>query len=205
MTEDEWQTAAEPHALLAYLRDKASPRKLRLFAVACSRRMWPWIDPVGQAAVEIAEHFADGLATSEQLRAARLACQGAGGRAAWYAAVSDPAIAARNAAKSAQSAAAQGMLGSSEADELLAQAELVREVFGDPFRPRVLDLSSLRPGPIVPLAQAIYDDGAFQRMSELAAALREAGCDNAEILSHCEQTEGHVRGCWVIDLILQNE
>src|SRR4051794_23877217 len=77
MTESEWQTASEPHAMLELLQShgRASPRKLRLFAVACSRRIWPSIDVLGRHAVEVAESFADDLAGSEELRAARLACQ----------------------------------------------------------------------------------------------------------------------------------
>src|SRR5436190_21057171 len=81
---------------------RASERKLRLFAVACSRRVWDWIDALGQAAVEVAERYADGLAGREEIRAARLACQGTGSQAAWYAAATNPALAARNAARRAR-------------------------------------------------------------------------------------------------------
>ena len=61
MTETEWQTAVEPHAMLEFLRTRGnvSPRKLRLFAVACSRRVWHLIDPLGHTAIEVAERFAD--------------------------------------------------------------------------------------------------------------------------------------------------
>ena len=36
----------------------------------------------------------------------------------------------------------------------------------------------------------------------LADALEEASCDNADILGHCRQSGDHVRGCWVLDLLL---
>jgi hypothetical protein len=52
------------------------------------------------------------------------------------------------------------------------------------------------------LARAIYDDHAFGRMPILEDALRDAGCDNEEIMSHCGSDGPHVRGCWVVDLIL---
>jgi hypothetical protein len=56
---------------------------------------------------------------------------------------------------------------------------------------------------IVPkLAQAIYDDRVFDRLPILADALEEAGCTNADILNHCRQPGEHVRGCWVVDLLL---
>ena len=205
MTESEWQSAPEPHALLEFLQSggKPSDRKLRLFAVACSRRMWGWIDALGHTAVDVAENLADGLASPEEMRAARLACQGAGGRAAWYAAASSPAIAARNAARSAQAGAASVLLGS-EADELLAQAQLVREIFGDRFGRLSVDPSWLTPG-VVKLTQAIYEDRAFDRMPELAAALEEAGCADEDILGHCRGPGPHVRGCWVVDLILSKD
>src|SRR5262245_45833584 len=148
MTEQQWQNAAEPHVLLAFLHSRGRPsdRKLRLLAVACSRRLWPWIDSLGRQAVEVAERFADGLVGPTELRAARLACQGAGGRASWYASATDPAIAARNAARSAQSGAASNAPVGSEADELLAQAGLLRDIFGNVFRPPSVDLSWLTPG-----------------------------------------------------------
>src|SRR6266404_5711343 len=125
MTGQEWENAPEPHAMLEFLQSSGRPseRKLRLFAVACSRRIWNCIDSLGRHAVDVAERFADGFAGSEELRAARLACQGAGGQAAWYAAATNPAIAAHNAARSAQSPSA------SEQAELLAQAGLLRDIF----------------------------------------------------------------------------
>ena len=52
------------------------------------------------------------------------------------------------------------------------------------------------------LAQAIYDARAFDRMPQLADALEAAGCDNRDILDHCRSGGEHVRGCWVVDLLL---
>ncbi|HVS35505.1 MAG TPA: hypothetical protein VMS17_07985 [Gemmataceae bacterium] len=40
MTEAEWDAGADPTPMLELLRDKASERKLRLFAAACCRRIW---------------------------------------------------------------------------------------------------------------------------------------------------------------------
>jgi hypothetical protein len=55
------------------------------------------------------------------------------------------------------------------------------------------------------LATTIYDQRAFDRLPILADALEEAGCTDADILSHCRQPGVHVRGCWVVDLILGKE
>lgn len=205
MTEEDWLTCADPHPMLELLRGKASDRKLRLFAVACSRRIWSVIDHLGRAAVEAAENFADGHLGPDELRAARLACQGAGGHASWYAAATNPEIAARNAARSAQAGVASNHILGTEAGELLAQANLVREIIGpQPFRQITVDPRWQTPA-VVQLAQTIYDNRAFERIPELADALYEAGCDNDGILAHCRGPGPHVRGCWVLDLVLGKE
>jgi hypothetical protein len=204
MTENEWQNASEPHAMLECLRmsEKTSQRKLRLFAVACSRRIWGWIDTLGHAAVEAAENFADGLAGPDELRVARLACQAAGGQAAWYAAATSPEIAARNAARSGQAGVVNNAVIGSESAELLAQAALVRDIFGLlPFRPLSFDLTWRTPK-VVQLAQEIYNDRTFDRLPRLADTLEEAGCDSQEVLAHCRGPGPHVRGCWVVDAVL---
>ena len=52
------------------------------------------------------------------------------------------------------------------------------------------------------LAQAIYEERRFGDLPVLADALEEAGCTDADILSHCRGPGPHVRGCWVVDLLL---
>jgi hypothetical protein len=40
----------------------------------------------------------------------------------------------------------------------------------------------------------------------LADAPQDAGCENEDILNHCRDVGvNHVRGCWVIDAVLQKE
>jgi hypothetical protein len=55
---------------------------------------------------------------------------------------------------------------------------------------------------VVAIAQGIYAERAFDRMPILADALEDAGCDNADVLNHCREAGVHVRGCWVVDLLL---
>jgi hypothetical protein len=81
------------------------------------------------------------------------------------------------------------------------QAESLRDIFGNPFRLATLDRSWLT-STVTSLAQAIYDDRAFDRLPILADALEDAGCTDQDILAHCRGGGEHVRGCWVVDLLL---
>jgi hypothetical protein len=91
--------------------------------------------------------------------------------------------------------------------EAKGQAALVRDIFGNPFRPVAVRAAWLgwNDGTIRETAQAIYDARAFDRLALLADALEEAGCADAAILSHCRSGGEHVRGCWVVDLMLGKE
>ncbi len=79
-----------------------------------------------------------------------------------------------------------------------------RDVAGNPFRPVVADSGWLT-AKVVAIASGIYADRAFDRMSILANALEKAGCTNADVLLHCRGDGPHVRGCWVVDLLLGKE
>jgi hypothetical protein len=86
-----------------------------------------------------------------------------------------------------------------------AQCALVREIFGPiAFRRVRIKNAWLRwDDETMPrITRTIYDHRAFDLMPKLADALEEAGCDNADILAHCRQPGPHVRGCWVVDLLL---
>jgi hypothetical protein len=86
----------------------------------------------------------------------------------------------------------------------LVQSALLRDIFGNPFRCATIDLPWLawNDGAVFKIGRLIYDDRAFDRLPLLADVLEEAGCDNQEILDHCRSTGEHVRGCWVVDLLL---
>jgi hypothetical protein len=51
----------------------------------------------------------------------------------------------------------------------------------------------------------MYESRDFSAMPILADALQDAGCDNADILAPCCGPGPHVRGCWVVDLVLGEE
>jgi hypothetical protein len=70
MTPAEWEQSTEPQKMLEALRasGRATERKLRLFAAACCRRIWPHLeDRRSQKVVQVSERYADGLATRRQL------------------------------------------------------------------------------------------------------------------------------------------
>jgi hypothetical protein len=66
--EEEWLVCADPWKMLEFLWDRSSPRKQRLFACACVRRVWRLlVDRQSQVALELAEAFADQQASAEEL------------------------------------------------------------------------------------------------------------------------------------------
>jgi hypothetical protein len=81
------------------------------------------------------------------------------------------------------------------------QIQLLHDLFGNPFRPVAVDPSRLTTN-VLSLAEGIYSERAFDRLPVLADSLEKAGCTNADILDHCRRPGPHVRGCWVVDLIL---
>jgi hypothetical protein len=198
----------------------------------CRRIWHRLVDERSRRAVEVAERCADGSVTNEELVAADAYAAATDDRsydndavgAPEYAALytigiydatgaistMTPSFNAWNAAENTAGAIANraSLKAPGEGDweaaccaEELAQADLVRDLFGNPFRPISLNPAWLAPT-VVKLAEAIYDDRAFDRMPELADALNDAGCDNDEILGHCRGLWPHVRGCWVVDTIL---
>ncbi len=86
--------------------------------------------------------------------------------------------------------------------EQYAQSDLIRDIVGNPFRP-VTFYPSWTTDTSLTLARAVYDSRDFSAMPILADALQDAGCDDDAVLGHCRDPKPvHVRGCWVVDLVL---
>ncbi len=139
---------------------------------------------------------------------------------AWHAAREQIVRAAREGANCcAWSSTLRGGPGGSIAmtlptQEWAAQASLLRCIFGTPFRPTTLAPAVLtwNDATVVRLAQAAYDDrhlpsGTLDkaRLLVLADALNEAACSDVRIVEHLRGPSEHVRGCWVLDLLLGKE
>jgi len=85
------------------------------------------------------------------------------------------------------------------------QSDVLRCIFGPlPFRPVALAPSwrTWHGGLPVSMARRMYGSRDFGDLPVLADALEEAGCQDQDILGHCRSGGEHVRGCWVIDLLL---
>ena len=222
MTEEQWVACTDLGPLLEFLRDKASDRKLRLFACACCRHIWQLLrDRDCRAAVEQAERYADGQASKRGLTPIRVEARKAVRRQgipywrrravhACLKVVEDrpaPAVAAGAAINASGAVVCKPSNRGGYKTALAAQAALLRDLFS-PFRP-------VTPGPdwrtpqAGALAQVAYDERelpagtlAVARLAVLADALEETGCDQAELLAHLRGPGPHVRGCWAVDLLL---
>lgn len=217
MTETGWKAAADPTLLLTYVKEHVSERKVRLLACACCRLIWEHLpDGRSRQAVEVAERYADGVATPRDLAKAHNNALVVKDGAAWaaYWATSTKAAGpienvfaaavAAPARHAAQKTRKEGTWEAVQAETIREQADLVREVVGNPFRPPRLSRGVLgwEGGLAVSLAEGIYHDRAFDRMPYLGDALEEAGCDDERVLAHCRDERPHVLGCWVVDLLL---
>jgi hypothetical protein len=228
MTEDQWLRCADPQPMLEFLRGKASDRKLRLFECACCRRIWHLLPPYHRRTVEVAKRFADRLATKEELiQSFQITADTPRDHEGDFDPAAegedyDPYVVPWPSQATTAAAFPPGLWDEQDAsywaaelaawthpkhlytEERKAQARLLRDVFGNPFRPVRLNAAWLawRHGSVPKLAQAVYDGRAFDRLPVLADALEEAGCDDAEVLTHLRAPGEHARGCWVVDLTL---
>lgn len=204
MTEAEWLAATSPFTGINFLQLRGSERKFRLFCIACCEMLIREVAVSDRAkrAVEVASLFADNLVSSDQVRAATYKPTGAVETACYYTIDDD------DVRLSAISSAGFSISGLSKIDRprdvRADQADLLRDIFGNPFRP-VVSSPAWRSETVVALASAIYAERAFDRMPILADALEEAGCDQPDILAHCRGPGPHVRGCWVVDGVLGKE
>jgi hypothetical protein len=257
VNEQEWLEATDVQPMLEFLRGKVSDRKMRLFLIACCCRILPLLsDERSQRALEVANLFAEGEASVEDLIASReKACavsKATGDATADFVVEDDeheepaylPGFHAAVTAASAASAVTfpvmspvmlarstswnypehigfvalgahqvataayhsiadlgESVARASRAAECVAQCELLREIIGNPFRTVTLDPCCKTPT-VVAASQHIYGARAFSLMPRLGDTLEAVGCENVDILSHCRGAGPHVRGCWVVDLIL---
>jgi hypothetical protein len=202
MTEAEWLASKDPAAMgqAVSRRKRASARVLRLYVAA----FWAWQSGRLKTAAE-----------RNRLRDRAAAV------AEWAETGTEPKPARTERAFVGYNAsAAQGFLTTVRAPRqwksggpaVKRAVWLLREVFGnpfatrrkrksDPFRGSMFD-PAWRTDTAVALALQMYEARDFSAMPILADALQDAGCTNDNILDHCREPSEHVRGCWVVDLVL---
>jgi hypothetical protein len=95
--------------------------------------------------------------------------------------------------------------GEARRKEFAEQALLLHDIFQKPFEVAPAFNSSWRTPQVTAIAQHMYDSRDFTRMPSLADALEAAGCRDPEILAHCRSGNEHVRGCWLVDLVLSKQ
>jgi hypothetical protein len=230
VTEAEWLACSDPDAMLEFLAKNRgiSERRLRLFGIACCHSA----NVPDEKLIAVAQRFADEKAGGEDLNARTRcspdspletqhvlkALAGIDWDLELYA--GQPALAASQVAWDAAWACTENrvtsckVLGLAEAcaeskrKQLFQkireeQAVLLRDIFVNPFVVSpALDPDYLN-REVLGLARRIYEEQAFEHMPELAAALQNAACDNEDVLNHCrEQDRPHVRGCWLLDMVL---
>jgi hypothetical protein len=228
MRERDWLLGDDPQPLLDFVRQRATERQLRLFGCACCRRVWHLMTSRRSLeAVVAVERYVERLPGGGNLPAA---CAGArqasesfptekaalaaylltmqGTVPTWYRVRDAARLCVRAAIDAGGNLGQAGALPVRELFSLLraeraAQANLVREVFGNPFRVPAVEPAWLawQGGLVARLAEAIHSDDRFAEVPVLGDALEEAGCPAGAILDHCRNGAPHYRGCWLVDLV----
>jgi hypothetical protein len=205
-------------------------RKFQFFALACARMVSPvYTRGAFVTALEIAERYLMGWEEAENLNRALQEAMMARdeaehehqtgpqqGGADGFPVLHAAAVAARVAFHAAAHgwhpsliskvrdalAFAGHIRGPDDLARYLAElADPLRDIFGNPFRPLTFDAAWLT-STAVSLARGMYESRDFGAMPILADALQDAGCDSEDVLNHCRAPGPHVRGCWVVDLVL---
>jgi uncharacterized protein (TIGR02996 family) len=206
---------------LADLPFKVSPRKLRLLGIAGCKRIAACRDDAElAAALEVAERLTLGTATEAQVEATRGALRERREKASsssgrW------PVTAVHNLFQNdgdylrgsgiyphdpelmaVLEAVSYKLNGSPHGT--IVECELFWEILGFPFL-EIQFAPTWRTPAVIALASQIYATQDYSQMQQLAEALKDAGCSDSRLVNHCQRNTGHERGCWVIDLILENE
>jgi hypothetical protein len=208
-TEREWLDSRNSGQLTAFLLSNklVSYRKGRLFAVACCRAI-PGIaadEELGRV-IEASEILADQPQRSPEFAPLfeKLRLPPARNGSAEWAVLCNNTLIPGDAMSATWYPALLASVPAGQRFRERFQLPFLRDVFGNPFRKVQRESAWLawNDATVPRIAQTIYDERAFDRLPILGDALEDAGCDNADILNHCRGDGPHVRGCWVVDLLL---
>lgn len=224
MRKREWIRCTDAERMLTEvwgIPEEGNKRRLRLFVLTAGRRLWGRLDgEPSRLAVEVAWRQAEGTATAEeaerQFEALHPVYDEACATGSWEIARLVRVIGSlfREPGSAALELIRPIPFGGADRVPLLTPDEtnaccwLLRDIFGDRGYPVTINRALLawNGGTIPKLAHSIYEERRFEDLPILADALEEAGCTDQDILGHCRQQKAnHVRGCWVVDLLLRKE
>jgi hypothetical protein len=220
MKDADWLTCTEVRRMLPAVRHRLSERKLRLLACGCCRRVWRLLrSERSRRAVALAERYADGLADRHRLFQAseearqpvERTSQQVTAAATVAAMIADPrplldrrdfrftalAVALDELSRATDEPTADGTPHSTP-------CELLRDLLGPATGAVVFD-PAWRTSDLQALARRAYDDRDFAVLPVLGDALEDAGCTSDALLTHCRAGAGHARGCWALDLVLEQQ
>jgi hypothetical protein len=222
--EADWLTCTDSTRMLKVFRGTGLYPGLRRFAVECARRVRHLlVEEVFRAAARAGEDFADdprnlrstikamarahidGVRRRRQFAATAAPREVHAAEAALATCSSTDEGAAFTALREAARALNAGDTRRCDPGELRHHADLLRCIFGPrPFRPvnPAPAIARWGGGIVARLAQGIYEERAWGRLPILADAAEEAGCEDAELLSHLRGLGPHVRGCHAVALLL---
>jgi hypothetical protein len=199
---------------------KQAARRLRLFGVACIRGLGDLLSDADRSDLLLSERYADGFVTYPELEAvskqvvlqpgdlSQLISDSVGWAVLGYCG-DHPATDPDNFH------VWEPFRAIHRAAQVVAKATGRREAFCKARRQHVAILRDIAVNPsvvfdpawrtstAVAIAQGMYESRDFGAMPILADALQDAGCDDEAVLTHCRDVSlAHVRGCWVVDLVL---
>lgn len=219
LTENGWLNARDPARALTGVGKLVPSERLRRVAVAMIERVQDQLsEPICLQALELARQAVSGPVSAELLAESRsdvlrfLNSSRSLSPAAYSAHCATAEALRASALEAARGAAWEATKALARRDFerdgywflALRKAKhrstsVVRDVLGNPFHPVRFD-PRWRTSLVESTAMKVSKD--FVLMPDLAEALTEAGCDEPAIRDHCNGPNLHVRGCWVIDLIL---
>jgi hypothetical protein len=189
--------------LMWQARTSFTPRKWRLYACACARRLQESGREPLRSAIALVERYADGEASDHELAALRFGSRGHPDSPAailCWPADAEPWDVVRRFV--------HWILGSEGGlarwEHHTPYLDLLRELAGPTPAPPppAPELLAWEAGLLKRMALEAYSANDWARLPVLGDALEDAGCTDEAILSHCRGGSSHVRGCWVVDWLL---
>ncbi len=225
MTEKQWLRSANPESMNDFYDYRHTERKARLLMLACCCRHPEYLqhEAIRPVVNLLTAHYGDAVKPDTPFDGSKIrsayrkleeyaSTTSSGperGLAFGMVAAAEPVSAMKRLDEdfeylvfSCVHDVAFGLSPTGSKKESKQQASLFRDIVGNPYRSITRDPAWLT-STVVSLAQQLYTTQDFSPMPILADALQDAGCENEDVLSHCRD-EGlvHVRGCWVVDLLL---